>query len=219
MKRNVLVILPFVFLLYLTACPPPDPNNPASKYQIGYTTLNIARTIVTHANSAFLEHEIELHKKCQTVVCDKLFPAKTSKEHKQCMYADHSAVPEFKTCYGNMAIAKPIINKTVPLLLVVFDGAKASLDFAVQYETAKGAAAAAKDPEKLKAFCTVAFPNTSSTEYQDCVAGKPLAKADWFALLKSGCCIAYTSLAFMPEDYAKYVDPIRSWAKTIGNCQ
>jgi len=219
MKQIKIIVLALFMFSFLAACPPPDPNNPAAKFQPGYTTITVAKAVVKAGYSTFLGVESALHESCDDKVCAKLHPDKASAAYKECMAQDHSAVAEWKTCYGKMAQAKPIVDKAVPLALSVLDEAKASLDFAVQYEMAKEAKEAAKDPKKLQAFCDSAFPGKTGTEYQKCLAGQPLAKADWQPLLQKGSCVVYASLAFVPVEYAKYTEPVRIWFKGYGGCK
>jgi len=219
MKRISAIVLSLFMFAMLAACPPPDPNNPASKYQPGYTTVVVAKAVVNGGYSTFLGVEAALHESCDDKVCAKLHPDKASAAYKECMAQDHAAVAEWKTCYGKMAQAKPIVDKAVPIARSVLDEAKAALDFAVQYDTAKAAAAAAKDPKKLQEFCDSAFPEKTGEEYQKCIAGQPLKKADWQNLLKVGSCIVYNALAFVPAEYAKYTEPVRIWFKGYGSCK
>jgi len=219
MKQIKIIVLAIFMFSFLAACPPPNPNTPAAKYQPGYTTIIVANAVVKTSYSAFLGVESALRESCDDKVCAKLHPDKTSVAYKECMSQDHSAVVEWKTCYGKMAQAKPIVDKAVPLGLSVLAEAKASLDFAVQYETAKEAKEASKDPQKLQAFCDSAFPEKAGAEYQKCIAGQPLAKADWQPLLQKGSCVVYSSLAFVPVEYMKYTEPVRVWFKWYGNCK
>ncbi len=207
-----------VALALVAGCPPPDPNNPVSKYQPGYTTVTIVKAVVNAGYSTFLGVESALREDCNKQVCSKLHPDPASQAYKDCMAQDHSAVAEWKTCYGKMAEAKPIVDKAVPLARSLVDEVKAALDFAVQYEIAKTAKAKASDPAKLKEFCDKVFPYKVGDEYQKCIAGLPLKKADWSGLLKKGSCLVYNSLAFTPTKYAKYVGPISIWFKGYGNC-
>ena len=135
------------------------------------------------------------------------------------MASDHSAVAEWKTCYGKMGEAKAIMDKSIPVVTSLLDEVDAAIDFAIAYEMAKAQKEAAKDPKKLQEFCDNAFPAKTGQDYQDCLAGKPLKKADWQPMLRKGSCVAYNSLAFMPTKYAKYVEPIRIWFKGYGGCK
>jgi len=219
MKRLYATVLSLVMFSMLAACPPPNPNTPAAKYQPGITTVIVSKTVVKAGYSTFLGVESALHETCDDKVCAKLHPEKTGAPYKACMSQDHAAVAEWKTCYGTMAQAKPIVDKAVPLALSVLDEAQASLEFAIQYETAKEAKEVAKDPAKLQAFCASAFPEKTGDQYTKCIAGQPLAKADWQALLIKGSCVVYAALAFVPVEYAKYTEPIRIWFKGYGSCK
>ena len=219
MKRICAIVLSLVMFSMLAACPPPNPNTPAAKYQPGFTTVLVAQAVVKTGYSTFLGVESALHESCDDKVCVKLHPDKTGAPYKECMAQDHSAVAEWKTCYGKMAQAKPIVDKAVPLALSVLSEAKAALEFAVQYETVKEAAEAAKDPKTLQAFCVSAFPEKTGDQYTKCLAGQPLAKADWQALLIKGSCVVYNALAFVPVEYAKYTELVRIWFKAYGSCK
>jgi len=208
-----------VALALVAGCPPPDPNNPASKYQPGYTTVTIAKAVLNAGYATFMGVEANVREGCTKKICVKLHPDQGSQAFKDCMGKDHSAAPEFKTCYGKMAQAKAIIDKVHPLAISVIDEVKAALDFVVQYEIAKLAKENAKDPAKLKEFCDKVFPAKSGEEYQKCIAGQPLKKGDWDGLLKKGSCLVYNGLAFFPDQYAKYVMPVRIWFKGYGGCK
>ena len=220
MRRIQATVLALFMFAMLAGCPPtPDPNTPAAKYQPGYTTVMVAKAVVRSGYAVFLGVESTLRDTCNDKVCAKLHPDKTGAKYKECMAQDHTAVPEWKTCYGKMAQAKPIVDKTVPVALSLMDEVKSALDFAVQYETAKEAKEAAKDPKKLQEFCEKAFPEKTGEEYQKCIAGQPLKKADWQKLLKGGSCVVYNALTFVPDEYKKYTEPVRIWFKGYGSCK
>lgn len=218
MRRIYATVLTLSMFMTLAACPPPDPNNPASKYQTAYTTATVAKAVVQGGYATFLGVESTLRDTCSDKVCAKLHPVKTSAKYKECMAEDHSAVVEWKACYGKMAQAKPIVDKAVPLALSLISESRSAIDFAVQYDMAKAAKEAAKDPKELQDFCDSAFPAKTGEEYQKCIAGQPLKKADWQKLLKGGSCIVYNSLAFVPEGYKQYTEPVRIWFKGYGGC-
>jgi len=220
MKRIIFAVTPLMFLSYLAACPPPDPKNPAAKYAPGYTTLNIARMVITNAYSSFISYEFDLRRGCNIKICVKVHPDKKSRDYLKCIYRDHGAEAEFKSCYGKMVDFRPLITRVAPLALALIDSSRVALDFAVKYELAKAAdKASSEGPTALKEFCGHAYPMKQGSKYRDCLAGKPLERADWYTLLKSGACIIYNAVAFVPSEYEVYVGPIRTWAKAIGDCK
>jgi len=216
MNKLTTILLPLIFLSWLYAgCPKPDPQNPAAKYQPGYTVLNIARMLVTNASTAFTDYEFKKRRGCNIKICTPLHPDKKSKDYLRCIYRSHAEEEAFKKCYGDLARFKVLMDRVTPLAISVIDAARASLDFAVKYERAKAADKAEREG-KLKEFCGHAFPTKKGKYYRDCVAGKPLPQADWYGLLKKGACIVYNAVAFAPEKYEKYSGPVRTWAKAIG---
>jgi len=219
MRKLHTILGPLLFLSWLTACPPPNPNNPAAKYQPGYTTVSMGKLVLQTAYAGFKGYVSIKHTECNNSVCVKLHPDKASAAYKSCMAQDHSSVAEFKTCYGKLGDAESIIDKAVPLGLSVLNDVKEILDLAVKYEIAKEAAKAANDPEKLKAFCDTVYPAKTGDEYQKCLKGEQLAKFDWVAALKGRACTVYHALAFVPDPYNKYTDPVRAWFKVYGSCK
>lgn len=219
MKRTTtLTVLAFVLLL-LGGCPTPDPANPKAKYQSAYLTISVAKATITTAYGVWQGIEENQRQTCTEKVCIKLHPDKASEAFKTCMATDQSAVAEFKTCYGKMGTAKVIVDKAVPLGLSLLDDTKASIDFAVEYDIAKQAKEAQKDPAKLKDFCDKAYPSKTGEQYQLCLEGKDLKKADWNGFLKGRCCTIYRALVFFPDKWAQYIEPIRMWFKAYGSCQ
>jgi len=205
----------FVLSLLLVGCPRTSPQSPSAKYQPGYTTLNVARMVITNAHSAFTSYEFNLRRGCNIKICVKIYPDTSTKDYRKCIYRSHAEEEAFKKCYGQMAEMRPIVEKAVPLAISVIDGARASLDFAVAYETAKEISKVSGDPKKLQEFCAVAYPTKKGTKYRSCLKGESLEKADWYGLLKKGACIVYNAVVYAPDKYAKYVDAIRTWAKAI----
>jgi len=219
MKRIASLILVSLFVLSLVGCPTPDPANPKAKYQAAFTTIAVAKATVTAAYGVWKGVEANKYQECTKRVCVKLHPVKTSTEFKSCMATDQSGVDEFKTCYGDMGKAKAIIDKAVPLTLSLLDDTKDAIEFAVEYEVAKEAKEAQKDPAKLKEFCDKAFPAKTGDQYQLCLDGKDVKKADWKGFLVARCCTVDKAFAFMPDAWAKYVEPIRVWFRAYGNCK
>ena len=172
MKRIASLIMLSLFILSLTACPVPDPANPKAKYQAAFTTIAVAKVTVTAAYGVWKGVEENKRQECTEKVCVKLHPIKTSAEFKNCMATDQSAVDDFKSCYGDMGKAKAIIDKAVPLTLSLLDDTKDAIEFAVEYEIAKQAKEAQKDPTKLKDFCDKAYPSKTGDQYQLCLDGK-----------------------------------------------
>lgn len=216
--RYFSILIAFVLSLAMFGCPPPNPNNPRSKYAAGYTTVTMGKLVVQTAYTGFQSYVNIKTAECNDVVCAKLHPAKQD-AYKTCMAEDHSDVAEYKTCYGKLGDVQKILDKAVPLALSVMQDVKEALDLAVDYEIAKEAAAKADDPEKLKTFCTTVFPAKTGDQYTKCLAGEPLEKTDWVAFLRGRACTVYYSLAFVPAPYTKYTDPVRAWFKSYGNCQ
>lgn len=219
MRRTVVALFTILFMLALFGCPPPDPNDPKAKFRTAYMTIAVAKATIKIAYGVWQGVEENHRLGCTEKVCYKLHPDKTSAAFKACMATDQSAVAEFKTCYGKMGDAKRIIDKAVPLSLSVLDDTKDSIDFAVEYQIAKDAKEAQKDPVKLKEFCDKAYPSKIGDEYQNCLAGKDVKKADWSGFLKARCCTVDKAFAFIPDKWAKYVETIRAWFRAYGNCK
>lgn len=219
MKRISILLMMVIFVLGLGGCPTPDPANPKAHYQAAYTTVAVAKATITTAYGVWRGIEENKRQTCTEKVCFKLHPDKTSAAFKTCMATDQSAVDDFKTCYGKMGEAKAIVDKIVPLAISLLNDTKDSIDFAVEYLIAKQAKEAQKDPTKLKEFCDKAYPTKTGNEYQKCLDGKDVKKADWEGFLKGRCCTVYNGLVFFPDEWAKYIDPIKFWFKAYGQCQ
>lgn len=217
MKRITVAFLSLFMFATLVACPTPDPNNPSAKYAAGYATVTYGKFVIQTAYTGFKGYVAIKRNECNDVVCVKLHPDKSSAAYKTCMAQDHSAVAEFKTCYGKLGEAEAIVDKAVPLSLSMMSDVKDILDLLVKYDIAKEAAK--KNPEELKTFCATVFPTKTGDEYEKCLKGEKLAKFDYAAALKGRACTAYYAFAFVPSPYNKYTDPIRAWFKGMGDCK
>lgn len=217
--RKVTLLSVIIAALFLLGCPPPNPDNPKSKYAPGYTTVTMGKLVIKTAHTGFKSYVSVKQNECSDVVCAKLHPDKTSAEYRACMAEDHSGVAEYKACYGKLGEVEKIIDKAVPLALSILGDVKEVLDLAVDYEVAKEAAKRADDPDKLKEFCATVYPAKAGDEYEKCLQGKPLKKLDWVAILSGRACTVYYALAFVPDPYTKYTDPVRMWFKGYGDCK
>lgn len=201
--QAILVITAMTVLL--AGCPQTNP------YQTARTTITIARTTLRVANTGFMAYEQTHRRSCNDKICSKLHPNKTSAEYKDCMAKDHSAVPEWKTCYGKMAQAVPIFTKSMTLGNALLDEATSAVDLAEELDKIK------TDKKKLEEACLKIDPSKGD-EYKKCIAGQTPKKADWYAVLKGGACVVYHALDFFPEKYLKYILPVRVLLNGLGNC-
>ncbi len=219
MKRTKMTLLAPLAALFLLGCPTPDPNTPQAKYAPGYNTVTYGKFVIQTMHAGFKGYVAIKLNACNDVVCVKLHPDKASDAYKTCMTQDHSAVVEFKVCYGKLGDVDVIIDKAVPLAQSVLKDVKEILDLAVAYEIAQEAAKQAGDPAKLKEFCDTVYPTKVGDEYEKCLKGEQLAKFDWLSALKGRACTVYYSLAFVPVPYSQYTDPVRMWFKGYGSCK
>jgi len=218
MKRIAAPALTLFMLATLAACPPPNPNDPKAKYAAGYTIVTYGKFVIQTAHAGFKGFVAIKHNECNDLVCVKLHPDKKSEAYKTCMTQDHSAVAEFKKCYGKLGQAEAIIDKAVPLCQSILNDIKDILDLKVQYDIAKESAT--KKPEELKQFCDTVFPAKSGDEYEKCQKGELVKKFDYMAAFKGRACSGYYAFAFVPAPYNKYTDPVRMWFKGYGgNCK
>jgi hypothetical protein len=211
------ILLSALVAFVLTGCPNPNPVTPKDKYAAGYSTVKYGKFVVQTAYTGFKGFASIKCNECNDKVCSKLHPDKTSEAYKTCMSQDHSAVAEFKACYGKLGQAEVVIDKAYPLTLSVLQDVKEILDLVVQYEVAKESVKLGKDPEALKKFCAAVYPAKTGDEYDKCLKGEQLAKFDYMAVLKGRACTAYHALDFVPSPYNKYTDPVRMWFKGYGD--
>lgn len=219
MKRLLVVIVTLLFVFLLGACPDPNPVTPKDKFAPGYATVKYGKFVLQTAYTGFKGFVAMKRGECNDKVCSKLHPDKTSEAYKTCMAQDHSAVAEFKECYGKLGQAEAIIDKAYPLGMSLLNDVKEILDLVVQYEVAKESVKLKKDPEALKKFCDVVYPTKTGDEYEKCLKGEQLVKFDYMAMLKGRACTAYHALDFVPSPYNKWTDPVRVWFKGYGDCK
>lgn len=219
MRKMKLILLSTTAAMFLMGCPDPNPVTPKDKFAPGYATVKYGKFVLQTAYTGFKGYVSIKQSECNDKVCAKLHPDKTSEAYKTCMTQDHSAVAEYKTCYGKLGQADAIIDKAYPLAMSILNDVKEILDLVVQYEVAKESVKLQKDPEALTKFCNAVYPAKTGDEYQKCLKGEQLAKFDYMAALKGRACTAYNALAFMPAPYNKYTDPVRIWFKGYGDCK
>lgn len=214
MKRLYAVVILFAFAL--SGCPDPNPATPKDKFAPGYNTVKYGKLVMQTAYTAFKGAVTIKRSECNDKVCAKLHPDKKSEAYKTCMGQDHSAVAEFKTCYGKLGQAEAIVDKAYPLVMSLFNDVKDILDLAVAYEIAKEAKKLKGDEAALKKFCDTVYPGMSGDEYQKCLKGEQLAKFDYEAAIKGRACTGYHAFDFIPAPYNKYTDPIRMLLRGYG---
>ena len=213
MKRITLLALPFLLMTMTAAsCPPPNPENPKDPYQTARTTITIMQTTLETGKLMFDGVASGMKIDCTEKLCVKLHPDKTSAAYQACLGADHSAVQEFKQCY-KIGAAVPWVEAGVKIGV---EGCKTARE-AVQL--AADLAQARADKKKIEEICLQVDP-TKGDQYQLCIAGKPVAKADYTAVLKKSACLAYESFKLVPADpkYDLYINAVRFWLKSYGGC-
>lgn len=213
------IVLTIMAALLLTACPETS-NLPTDKYTNARTGIAITRAVLTAANTTFVA-VAEAHKNsCIAVVCIKADPTRGA-AYTACLVQDQTANVDFKKCYGDMGKAVEIFPKVLKIAFATLNLGDQGITLDEQLQQAKG------DKKKIEAACAEAVatetdPKAKDTEYKKCVeqalANTPVTRADWQALLKKGCCVAYEAAVLFPKAWEKYILPVRALLKGYGNC-
>jgi len=198
-------ILFLVFCFGLTACP-----TTSDPYQVARSTITVVRTTTVVAHTAFLMASTEQQRVCNHTVCIKLDPDKGIK-YNECMGQPHDTDVTYITCYKKMGDAKLLVDKSYTLAIALCNEAAEAVTLAQQLAQIKN------DKTKLEEVCAKVDP-TKGEEYKKCIAGQPIAKADWYAVLQGGACVVYHALDFVPVEYAKYTTPVRAVMNSFGGC-
>jgi hypothetical protein len=229
MKRFSSVAVPLVALM-LASCPTPNPNTPQDPYQTARTTISIMQTTLETGKLLFDGVASAMKTNCTVQLCTKLYPDTTSQQYKDCLIADNSVNADFKKCY-TVGAAVPWVEAGVRIGVAgcqtAREAVQLSADLATVREDKKLKAACASGDQaacteynkRVDVICTKIDP-TKGDEYKACVAGKPVAKADYTGILQKTACLAYESFKLVPVNpkYDLYINGIKMWLKGYGNC-
>jgi len=227
MKRLALLI-PF---LIMTACPPPNPATPQDPYRTARTAVTIMQTTLSTGKLAFDGVVALIKNECTVQTCSAQISDTTSAAYQACLVADHTAEAKFKSCFkigdavpwveAGVKIGQEGCKTTLSAIQLAADLAQVRDDKKLRSACDGGDQAACTEYQKrVKAICLTVDP-TQGEQYQLCVAGKPVAKADYTAMLKNTACLAYAAFKLVPADprIDPYIKGVSAWLKGYGGCQ
>lgn len=230
MKRFPILAAPLLFCL-LASCPKVDPQAPKDPYETARFSVTVMRATIQNAKFGFDSVVTIVRQTCTVQVCAKQFPDTSSQQYKDCMLADHSQEADYKKC-DQISPVVPYVEVAVKIALQGCDTATEAIQLAASLKRVRedkklrsacdggDQDACAEYQKRVEAICLQVDP-TKGTEYQDCVAGKPVAKADWSGVLKRSACLAYEAFALVPANpkYDLYINAVRLWLKGYGGCK
>lgn len=231
MKRVTLLAVPILlFSLTASSCPPPNTQQPDDPYAKARFVISIMKITVTTAKTGFDGVAAAVEQGCVVKLCTKLYPDATSQQHQDCLQQDHSASAEYKKC-DKITPVKPLVDMGVKIVLQGCDTSTEAVQLAASLAQVRedkklrsacikgDKDACAEYQKRVEVICITVDP-TKGTEYQNCVQGKPVAKADYTAMLKSTACLAYESFKPIPANpkYDLWINGVRAWLKGYGGC-
>jgi hypothetical protein len=232
-NKHLLVagVMAAMFATQGSSCPQPNPSKPEDPYRVARTTITVMRATLTGGKVAFDGVVQAVQTECTISLCQQLHPDKTSQKYKDCLAEDHSQEPEYKKC-DKVSAAVPWVEKGYAIGIKTCDASMEAIELAAQLAVVRNdkalkkkcadgdQEACAKYKKRVDEICAQVDPSKGQ-DYQDCVEGKPVAKADWSGISKRGACLVDSSLTMVPSNpkYNSYIAAVRTWLRSYGNCK